>query len=374
MRRPLLAILTIAASALLATRGAEAGDRPTVPEPASPDYAVAANWACRPGAEAACTNGLDAVAVSPDGARAPQRFVAADAPAIDCFYVYPTASREPTDYADLAPTPEVIATIHAQAGRLASRCRVFAPLYRQATLAHLRAKMAGGDVPNWDMPYRDIVAAWTYYLAHDNHGRGVVLIAHSQGTIVLQRLIAEHIDGQPVQARLVSAFLAGDPALLVPAGARVGGTFKAIPLCSAAAETGCVYVWSSYLADDAVARRAFGRDGDDGLVAGCVNPAAPGGGVGRLKSYFPKPAIAPVADPAWVESVDQLTGACRADGQGDVLRVTVAPGRYADLLGPMLAHVVHGGWGLHTLDIALVQGNIVDVLGAEAAAWQTRRR
>ena len=373
MRHPFLALVAFAASALLAAPGAGAADWATMAVSVSPDYAVAANWACRPGAESACTTGLDAVAVTADGQRTPQRFVAANAPAIDCFYVYPTASREPSDYSDLAPTAEVIDAIHAQAGRLASRCRLFAPLYRQATLAHLRARMASGEVPNWDVPYRDIVAAWDHYLVHDNHGRGVVLIAHSQGTIILQRLIAEHIDGKPVQARLVSAFLAGDPGLLVPAGAKVGGTFKSIPLCSAAAQTGCVYVWSSYLAGDDVERRVFGHSADAGLVAGCVNPAAPGGGVGRLKSYFPRPSMAPAGDPAWIEPVDQLSAACRADGQGNVLRVTVEPGRYADLLEPMLAHVVHGGWGLHALDIALVQGNIVDLLGAQSAAWEQRR-
>ena len=56
--------------------------------------------------------------------------------------------------------------------------------------------------------------------------------------------------------------------------------------------------------------------------------------------------------------------------QGNVLRVTFKAGRYADLLRPMLEHVVHGGWGLHTLDIALVQGNIIEVIGAEATTWQ----
>ena len=45
------------------------------------DYASASNWLCRPDAEAACTTGLDAVAVGADGSRTPVSFPpAAEAP------------------------------------------------------------------------------------------------------------------------------------------------------------------------------------------------------------------------------------------------------------------------------------------------------
>ncbi len=370
MRTLIMALCSLVASMSLGAPAVRASDRPALPA-AAPDYADPADWACRPGTEADCTAGLDAIVVSADGQRRAQRFVALDAPAIDCFYVYPTVSDEPTDYSDLAHSAEVMKTVRAQAGRLASRCRLFAPIYRQATLAHLRTRLAAGEIPNWDLPYRDIVAAWNYYLAHDNHGRGVVLIGHSQGTILLQRLIHDQIDGRPAQALMVSAFLAGDPALILPAGAARGGTFANIPVCSAAAQTGCAYVWSSYLAEDAVDKRVFGHSPGGSLVAACVSPAAPGGGTGELKSYFRKPGMAPAGDPDWIEVVGQLSAACRSDGQGDVMRVSVAPGRYADLLHPMLEHVVSGGWGLHSLDVALVEGNILDLIGIEASAWKT---
>ena len=51
------------------------------------------------------------------------------------------------------------------------------------------------------------VDAWNYYLAHYNHGRGVVLIGHSQGSGVLTQLIKNEIDGKPIQKQLVSAIL-----------------------------------------------------------------------------------------------------------------------------------------------------------------------
>jgi hypothetical protein len=373
MLRPLFIALLLCA----ATEAQAQSSSTPAPAPAEapvPDYAKAENWACRPDAEADCVQGLDAVAIGADGKRTPAPFVAATDPKIDCFYVYPTVSREPTPYSDLAHSPEVVYAVRAQAGRLAARCRLFAPMYRQATLAHLHDVMAGKKPVESDMPYSDVEAAWAWYLAHDNHGRGVVLVGHSQGTILLQRLIAEHIDGQPVQARLVSAFLAGDPALAVPAAAALGGTFKHIPTCSAAAQTGCAYVWGSYLASDAAPARVFGHNPADGSLAACVSPAAPGGGKALLTSYMPKPSFAPPSDPPYIELVGQLSGECDADAQGNVLRVTVEPTPFGGMLGPVLARLGDPGWGLHVADISLVQGNMLDVIGAESAAWAAHRR
>jgi hypothetical protein len=39
----------------------------------------------------------------------------------------------------------------------------------------------------------------------------------------------------------------------------------------------------------------------------------------------------------------------------------------------VLAHLGDAGWGLHVADISLVQGNMLDVIGAESAAWAARR-
>ncbi len=344
--------------------------QPAPPAPAV-DYSPAAAWLCRADSETLCTSGLDAVAVASDGTRTPEPFVPAATPKIDCFYVYPTVSAEPTPLADMIPGDAERHAVAAQAARLSSRCRMFAPVYRQVTLAGLRATLAHeGAKIDFDAPYRDVVAAWDWYLAHANHGRGVVLIGHSQGTILLQRLIAEEIDGRPVASRLVSAFLAGDPVLPVPAGARVGGVFRHIPLCASAAQTGCAYVWSSYLDSDATPNRAFGNNPGGGLVAGCVSPAAPGGGDGELKAVLPRPATAAVSDPPWIELRGQLTGACTADDRGNVLRVHIVPGPFAAGLEAAFTRGGTPGWGLHRLDVNLVEGNILDVLDAELAGWR----
>ncbi|MGH1560618.1 DUF3089 domain-containing protein [Caulobacter segnis] len=74
--------------------------------------------------------------------------------------------------------------------RFASQCRVFAPMCRQVTLAALRAVMMGQPSPgNGVLAYGDVRDAWRWYLAHENKGRGVVLIGHSQGSRLLLDLL-----------------------------------------------------------------------------------------------------------------------------------------------------------------------------------------
>ena len=327
------------------------------------DYSIAAHWVCRPGSDVPCTTGLDAQVLNADGQTVAQPFTPAADPLIDCFYVYPTVSQEQTAYADLTDSPEIQAVTREQAGRLSSRCRVFAPIYRQETTYGLNH-----GAPHSDNPMLDVQGAWTYYLQNDNQGRGVVLIGHSQGTILLQQLIANSIDGTASQALLVSAFLAGDPSLGVPAGGVVGGTFAHIPTCATAAQTGCVYVWGSYLAGDTSAPPLFGGARNDGLVTACVNPAAPAGGSGMLKFYY-----AGNNPPAWVEAIGQLTGTCQANSGANIFVVTVLAGQFsAQNTGILKAAEVAPGWGVHPLDISLVLGNILDVLDAEITAWQAQ--
>src|SRR5260370_15511573 len=94
------------------------------------------------------------------------------------------------------------------------------------------------------LAYNDVLDAWNYYLEHDNQGRGVVLIGHSQGSFVLTELIKNEIDGKPVQARLVSALLLGMN-LAVPRGKDVGGSFHHVPLCRAPRQAGCSGTYAS---------------------------------------------------------------------------------------------------------------------------------
>src|SRR4051812_12204424 len=283
-----LASLIAAAAGLLAAV-------PTAAQPAAspalapaPDYAQEANWLCLPGRNDACSVPLPTAALKPNGYGPTQMVKAGLRPPIDCFYVYPTVSRDPGDNSDLVAGPEERATVAVQFARYGTVCRTFAPMYRQATLTALRKAMAGAPIERSFGPaYADVAAAWHYYLDHYNKGRPFVLIGHSQGSVMLERLLASDIENSPAASRLLSAVIAGFN-VEVPEGKLVGGTFKKIPLCSHVGETGCVITWVSFRADAPPPEGAtFGRAAGPGMTVGCTNPARlGGGGPAPLDSYW----------------------------------------------------------------------------------------
>ncbi len=365
-----------------------------------PDYADPSHWLCWPGgADSACTADLATTVIEADGRTREEPFSAAPKPAIDCFYVYPTVSRDPGFIATLAIEPEERFVVRDQFARFAARCRQFAPVYRQITLIGLRSvllgiPMAGADDPRIrDANYDDVLAAWNYYLKHENQGRGVVLIGHSQGARLLEQLIAREIDGKPSQRLLVSAILAGTN-LDVPAGADVGGNFKSIPLCRSAGQTGCAIAFASFRAESPPPPESlFGRprESEPGLVSACVNPAALAGGAGTLKPYFNAAAkliLTPDASATFAWSKDLtvatpfvtlpglLTGQCTSAAGANYLAITVndTPGpRTHEIPGDLVRRgVVLKDWGLHLVDMDLTMGNLLDVVAGEAAAWAKR--
>ena len=86
---------------------------------------------------------------------------------------------------------------------------MWAPMYRQVTLAGI-LDPANVSALGRATPTRRVRAAFDDYIKHDNHGRGFVLIGHSQGSFVLKQLISDEIDKRPaLRQRMVSALLLG---------------------------------------------------------------------------------------------------------------------------------------------------------------------
>jgi hypothetical protein len=248
------------------------------PPPPKVDYSDPASWLCRPGRsnDVCGRSNQDATLLRADGSTSIERFRADPGAPIDWFYVYPTVSTDPGGNASMKIEEQEVVVVNQQFARFASVCRPYAPLYRQVTLTALRAALAGHPFDaDRALAYADVEDAWNHYLAHDNHGRAVVPIGHSQGSLILAELVKREIDGKPVQSRILSVILAGYR-LQVPVGKDVGGDFKFIPLCRSAGQTGCAINFASFRADSPppADARLFGVSSGSGLEAACVNPAA----------------------------------------------------------------------------------------------------
>jgi hypothetical protein len=389
-RRLLLALACVvagAATSLLAQTPVSAPAAAAAPN----DYTQDASWLCRPGRQDACAIDLTTTVVKADGTMTREEWKARSDAAIDCFYVYPTISTDPGTYSDMTPDPAEQNVVAQQFARFASVCRPFAPLYRQVTLAGLRERLRGANLDLGTGPaYDDVRDAWRDYLKRDNGGRGVVLIGHSQGSYILIELLRQEIEARPVQKQLVSAILMGTT-VSVPNGARAGGTFKAIPSCRSAAETGCVISFSTYRATiPPPANARFGQhvDGNDAV---CTNPATFSDSPGELHSYLSATGRTitsqarpgawvtdQTVDTAWVSVPGLITARCASNEYSTYLEITVkgnpADPRVDDITGDLgMPGKPLPDWGLHLIDVNLAMGNLLGVVGQQAKAWASRR-
>jgi len=335
------------------------------------DYGDPKSWLCLPGRNDACSAPLTSTVIEPDGTRRRGTYVPDRNAPVDCFYVYPTASLEPTGNADMTASPELQRTALEQFARFGTKCRLYAPIYRQVTLAVLRGRATSYDEVT---PYDDVLDAWNLYLKRYNHGRGVVLIGHSQGSNILVKLIASQIDGKPEEDRLISAIVPGSE-VDVPAGGDVGGTFAHVPLCRSAPQTACVIAYSTYLANEPPGRDAsFGASERPGDVDACVNPQALDG-TAALEPALPTfGAVARALGTTLVENPGKLTAACETNGGRAYLAVRVDPS--APLLAAALEALAarHPAFGLHAFDVNIALGNLVDLVGTESASWLAAHR
>ena len=244
------------------------------------------------------------------------------------------------------------------------------------------------------LAYRDVAAAWRNYLAHpQRRAARSCSIGHSQGSLMLQQLIAREIENNPaVAARMKLAIIPGFN-VLVPQGKLVGGTFKKTPLCSRPGETGCVISWTSFREKNVPPEGAmFGYADQPGMTVGCVNPALPGStdwvkldsywyarsscrcragrSHGRAKARRRRPICAPKA---WSRRSASTTVRAAISRSAPTPipsdKRTDRIGGEVGMLGMFLP-----GWGMHLADMREAQGDLIREVGEISARSRTAAR
>jgi hypothetical protein len=367
---------------------------PSAAQPsAAPDYSRDTSWLCLPGRADVCSTPLSTTELPASGYGPIKLSAVAKDPPLDCFYVYPTVSSDQGLNSDMVAGGEERLMTQTQFARFASVCRTYAPIYRQMTLGSVAAYSAGLDITQAGViAYNDVAAAWHNYLATRNHGRPFVLIGHSQGSLMLQQLIAREIETNPaVAARMRLAIIPGFN-VLVPQGRLLGGTFKRTPLCSRPGETGCVMAWSSFREKNVPPERAmFGIADSPGMTVGCVNPALPGSRDWvKLDSYWFTRSSLPVAggpiqwssegspSTPYVHTPGLVSARCINQGERGYLwvRTNHSPGdKRTDRVGGEvgLFGMFLPAWGMHLADMAVAQGDLIRIVGALDSAEASAR-
>lgn len=354
---------------------------------------AATTWLCGPGVDDdPCRPSLSVTRYDGWDTPAGERTVRRDrGRGVDCFYVYPTVSDQQTRLATKRVDPEVRSIALYQAARYSQACRVYAPVYRQATVPALGAGTTTRQ--DYRTAYGDVDEAFAAFLRRIGPRRGFVLLGHSQGTFHLQRLIRERIETRAkLRRRLVSAVLLGGN-VTVRKGSDRGGVFRRVPTCRRATQTSCVLAFSTFNQTPPEAA-IFGRGGSrvagflglpDGpnLESACTNPAALGSGrsaalttVAPTEPFAPGTLIAagimlsglewPRPATTFVESRGAFTGRCSREGGAHVLRIESAPGAPVPNASPTPE------WGLHLLDANVAQGELVEVVRRQIRAYAAR--
>lgn len=163
----------------------------------------------------------------------------------DVFFIYPTlfVSRKDStwnaDYRNPFIRKEVIEKSAAlQATAWCAAANLYMPFYRQAHYRIFVEPFAKQGREAGLLAYRDIKAAFEYYLKHYNKGKPIIIAAHSQGALHAKKIIQEFFDDKPLQKNLIAAYLIG---------VKITETmFNKLPKLTEPHTTGGFVSWNSY--------------------------------------------------------------------------------------------------------------------------------
>ena len=132
---------------------------------------------------------------------------------VDFFCVAPTVSSSQSHnmFADDLPAlTSFLTQTNIFKDIFAPDARTFSPVYRQITLTTF-ALPAEEWLPYFDFAYRDVSAAFDYYLKNENNGRPIILMGFSQGAYMSIRLMQDYFGDEELASQLVAAYLIGWP-------------------------------------------------------------------------------------------------------------------------------------------------------------------
>ena len=197
-----------------------------------PDYSDSANWLAKPGSANDPSRWL------PEGMTADRVANAA------VFYIHPTTYLERDRWnASLRPGGDTEFRtnlfVQSQASAFNAAGEIWAPRYRQAAFGAFLMDNADARKA-LQLAYGDVAAAFDQFLKEAGN-RPIILAAHSQGALHLERLLREKIAGTPIASRIVAAYVVGWPISTTADLPALG-----LPACTRDDQTGCILSWMSF--------------------------------------------------------------------------------------------------------------------------------
>lgn len=109
---------------------------------------------------------------------------------------------------DTATKESFVGALNMEKGIYEDSTTMYAPYYRQMTFP-VYSMTDEEMAPYLEMAYRDVAAAFEYYIENCNNGRPIILAGFSQGSQLLLMLMEEYFDNTEYSERLVAAYCIG---------------------------------------------------------------------------------------------------------------------------------------------------------------------
>ena len=237
---------------------------------------------------------------------------------------------------------------------------MWAPRYRQANGTAFTHDTPDGERAI-DLAFSDVKRAFEWWNAKRGVERPFLLAAHSQGTVLAERLLAESIAGTPLRDELVAAYLIGGRVTVDGLRERAPD----VPPCRAPDDLRCAIAWNAR--GPAFAPNEFEMHRPDPRPRLCTNPlswrldeadapATANLGAVFLESADPSPRLA-------------FTGARCSGGVLVVQPIAAVP---RDLPSRILDHVLGAG-NYHPIEYQLFFMNIRANATQRVAAFTAAR-
>lgn len=160
------------------------------------------------------------------------------------FYIHPTTYLERDRWnAPLLPggQTEFRTRLFAQSQSSAFNAsgEIWAPRYRQAAFGAFLLDSNDARAA-LDLAYTDVSAAFDEFVKQNPDGP-IILAAHSQGALHLERLLREKVAGKPVARRIAAAYVVGWPISTSADLPALG-----LPACRSAGQSGCILSWLTF--------------------------------------------------------------------------------------------------------------------------------
>lgn len=289
-----------------------------------------------------------------------------DADALDAavFFVHPTSYFEKKHWnappGDKASSERAELFVSAMASPFNKSVSVWAPRYRQAAFGAFLTTAPQGRAAV-DAAYVDVLAAFDHFIVQVGPDKPIVLAGHSQGALMVMRLLKDRAAGKPLSRRIAAAYVIGWPVSVTHDLPAMG-----LPACERRDQPGCVASWGSFAepAEPQTVERGMAAfaalDGRERLDAPplCTNPLTGGTG-GAAPAAANLGTLVPDEDLSGGSLVKGLVPA-RCDARG--LLLIGEP--------PELGPYVLPGNNYHVYDIVLFWADLRADFASRVRAWK----